>query len=115
MTTPLERAKDFLQSLKNFLLTGGDLVNQDIANQRAYICIACHNNVPGDQARPTVKRCCGGGVRVIEDAFIATAKASLLQGRATPNNSKLLSCAICGCDNKLAVWFPTVPLGMNEE
>lgn len=114
MNAALERAKSFLQSLKNYLLTGGHLVSQEEANRRAAICVACHNNVACATARPSkgVCRSCG---RFVEDVAIRLAKAALLQGRQTPQNAALKCCGICGCDNQLQIWFPTVPLGMNQD
>lgn len=115
MNTALERAKSFLQSLKNYLLTGGHLVDQNTANTRAAICAACHANVACADARPIKKSVCRSCGRFAEDTVIRLAKAALLQGRQTPYNASLKCCNICGCSNDLAIWFPTVPLGMNHE
>lgn len=113
MTAALERALAFLQSLKNYLLTGGHLVDQNTANIRASICACCHANVPGEQARPSAGFCSSCS-KVAEDVTITASKALILQGRTTTHEGQLKSCSICGCDNKLQVWFPTVPLGMHQ-
>lgn len=118
MSTPLERKQTFIQALKNYVLTGGHLVDQNTANIRAQICVQCHNNVRCEDARPAAKSSCSSCHRfigVIEDAAVRLAKAFILQGRQTPNNAELKCCNVCGCDLQLSVWFPTVPLGINEE
>ena len=115
MSTPLERALAFLQSLKNFLLTGGSLVDQNSSNIRADICAKCHANVACETARPAKKSICASCSKFVENAAVRLAKAAILQGRQTPSNHLLKCCGICGCDNQLSVWFPTVPLGVNEE
>lgn len=110
MSTFLERVKSFASSLTNYVQTGGQLVDQNTANIRAEICAACHNNKPDAEAR---KSCCGKGL--VEGAAILAIRTTIVGSRTTTSHSKLGSCGICGCVNNLQVWFPSNPLGMNEE
>lgn len=110
MSTFLERIRSFASTLTNYVNTGGKLVDQNTANIRAEICAACHNNVPDTEAR---KGCCGKGL--VEGAAILAIRTAIVGNRTTTSHSKLGSCAICGCVNNLQVWFPSNPLGMNEE
>lgn len=110
MSTFLERIRNFAESLKNYVNTGGQLVDQNTANIRAEICAACHNNVSDKEARTG---CCGKGL--IEGAAILAIRKTIVGNRVTTSHAKLGSCQICGCVNSLAVWFPSNPLGVSEE
>lgn len=101
MANFLERVKSFNHALAAYHKNGAVLVDQNTANIRANICTGCHNNVPDGEARSGCALC-GGAEKVIVDQVSKT----ILQGRVTTHNSSLKACNICGCDNKLAVWFP---------
>lgn len=110
MSTFLERVKNFASSLTNYVNTGGKLVDQNTANIRAEICASCHNNIKDTEAR---KSCCGKGL--IEGAAILAIRKGIVGDRVTTSHAKLGSCNICGCVNNLQVWFPSNPLGVNED
>ena len=101
---------EFAQLLKNWILTGGKLVDQNVANERAAICAGCHNNVGSSEVR---KACCGGGVATT--AALWTARKLIIQQKITDSDRKLLTCGLCGCDLKIKVWIPLQVLGQTKE
>ena len=110
MSTFLERIKSFAKALAEYVKSGGKLVEQNTADSRAATCIQCHNNKLDKEAR---RGCCGRGI--IESAVVISTRTAIVGSRKTPSDKQLATCAICGCDNKLSVWFPTKSLGMTEE
>ena len=110
MSTFLERIKSFAAALAEYVKSGGQLVDQNTANIRAEICVACHNNKPESETR---KGCCGKGI--IESAAIIAVRTAIVGKNSTKFDNRLATCAICGCDNKLAIWFPVKQLGVNED
>lgn len=110
MSTFLERARSFAATLVNYVSTGGRLVDQNTANIRAETCASCHANVPDKEARTG---CCGKGL--VESAAILAMRKGIVGDRVTTSHSKLGSCSVCGCVNNLQVWFPSNPLGVNDE
>ena len=98
------------ESLKNYVLTGGQLVDQNTANIRAEICAACHNNKPDSEAK---RGCCGKGL--VASAASLAIKKTIVGDRVTTSHSKLGKCDICGCPNNLTVWFPSNPIGDNDD
>lgn len=103
-TTFLENLRSFAMAGKNYVMAGGQLVNQNTANSRALICAPCHNNVPSGEARRAPGGCgkCGAAVQSGIDAV----RGIVLAGRSTPHDAKLQACRLCGCDLKLKIWFP---------
>lgn len=94
------KIKAFAVALKNYILSGGKLVDQNTANIRSSICVHCHNNV-GDQIVPGCEPCSN-----LASAGIQFIRNTVLNGRKTPLDSKLKSCALCGCDIRMKIWFP---------
>lgn len=94
------KIQSFATALKNYILSGGKLVDQNTANIRAKTCSSCHNNKdePGVVGCVPCAKLAGAGVQFI--------RASVLAGRKTPHEMKLKSCALCGCDIRLKIWFP---------
>lgn len=101
MISVFQTVQSFAQFLNNWLLKGGKLVDQATANARAEICAQCHNNRSSKEVR---KSCCGGGAAA--NTAVAVARKLIIHNKTTTSDKKLLTCAICGCDNKIKVWIP---------
>lgn len=110
MISIFQTVQSFAQFLNNWLLKGGQLVDQNTANTRAAICAACHNNLGSKEVR---KSCCGGGAAA--NAAVAVARKLIIQNKTTPSDKNLLTCKICGCDNKISVWIPNDALVIPED
>jgi len=82
----------FLKTVQNFIASGGELVEQDVADKRAKICTTCPNNVP-------IKGCmgCSG---LIPKLLKAT------KGASTKHDDQLRGCNVCGCQLKAKVHLP---------
>lgn len=109
--TPIERIKSFVQTLFNYFVDGAQLVQQEEADRRAEICVQCHANLDGGQAR--TQGCCGA--KNIEDKTIEVTRKQILKEKKTSVDDRLKSCFVCGCENKLAVWFPVKYLLKKED
>jgi len=103
-TTTIENIRSFSTTIKNFILHGGALEDQNTANIRAQVCVSCHNNVPSGEARRAPGGCGACGKMV--QAGIDAVRNIALAGRKTADNDKLQACLLCGCDLKLKVWVP---------
>lgn len=116
VSTPIQRAQNFFLTLKNFILEGGAFVDQNTANIRSQICATCHNNVPGSEARPVSGSCrgCGKLMQSIEESAIAASRRFVVGDRRTDHDELLKSCGICGCDNRVAIWFPLNAFRIDE-
>lgn len=101
MISLFKSVESFAAFLKNWILTGGKLVDQEVANARAKICASCHSNKSSNEVRKT---CCGGGQAANMAVFAA--RQLIIQGKSTPYDKDLLTCEHCGCDNKISVWIP---------
>ena len=82
----------FLRAMKNFIAGGATLVDQPEAERRALVCAQCPRNIE-------ISGCkwCSG---------LVSAATEVMGGRTTSADGRLLSCEVCGCDNKAAVHFP---------
>lgn len=94
--------QSFVQFLWNWNLKGGKLVDQNTANVRASICVACHNNKPSSEVR---KGGCGTCNKMGNKAIDAV-RDKIVKTNKTPTDPRLLACGICGCDLKISVWIP---------
>lgn len=108
ITTAFERFRTFAQAMLAFTLSGGETVDQNTANLRAETCVSCHNNVASEKAKGGCASCRS------EDIAITNLRKHIIQNKTTASDTKLKTCALCGCDLKLSVWFPLKTLGMNE-
>lgn len=70
------------------------LVDKAEAERRAAICVRCPYNV-------MVEGGCGGGCQRLTELFTPG-----MRGRETKEDSRLKSCAICSCYNRVQVHFP---------
>lgn len=99
-----------LTSFGNSLLKLGfgkdKLVSQLEADRRAAICAQCHNN----SSRTGLGMICS----TCTDTSIAAIRSMILGSMRTASDAALKACAICTCDNKLAVWFPLSALKMDD-
>lgn len=77
------------------------MLDQNTANLRASICVQCHNNKPSSEVRGGCSTCQKMGNKVINSV-----REQIIKGNSTPSDAKLLTCAICGCDNRITVWIP---------
>lgn len=85
------------------LITGEEgFVEQAEAERRAVICVRCPYNVQ-------VEGGCGGGCQKLVDMFTPG-----MRKRKTEQDSRLRSCAVCGCFNRVAVHFPLTVLQKDE-
>ena len=103
--------QSFVQFLLNWYLKGGKLVDQNTANIRAATCAGCHNNLPSSEVR---KGGCGT-CNKIGNMAINAVRAKIIGSHSTTSDAKLLSCRICGCDNRISVWIPNDILLSPEE
>lgn len=93
--------QSFVQFLWSWKLSDGKLVDQNTANLRAEICANCHNCKPSSETRAGCSSCNKMG-RTILDKI----RSSIIGGLKTTSDSKLQTCAICGCCLKISVWIP---------
>lgn len=103
-TTVGQNVRSFATTVKNYLLSGGVLVDQNTANIRSECCAGCHNNVPSAEARRAPGGCskCAKMVQTGIDVIRNIA----LAGRKTSGDEKLMACRLCGCDLRIKVWVP---------
>ena len=93
--------KAFTQFLWNWKLGGSQLVDQNTANLRAAICAGCHNNKKGGDIKGGCSVCNKMGNKALDQI-----RDTIISGNRTTSDSRLLTCSICGCDNKISVWIP---------
>lgn len=105
-----QTVQSFAQFLWNWLLSGGRLVNQNTANLRADICVKCHNNKPSSEVRKGCSVCNKMG-----NAALNKVRSTIIKNNSTPLDDRLLTCGICGCDNRISVWIPNVALVQMED
>lgn len=105
-----QTVQSFAQFLWNWLLSGGKLVDQNTANLRAEICVACHNNKPSSEVRKGCSACNKMGNMALNKI-----RGTIIKNNSTPLDARLLTCGICGCDNRISVWIPNVALIKVEE
>lgn len=98
--------QSFSQFLLNFVLGGGQLVDQNTANIRAEICMGCHNNLPTSEIKKSGCATC----RKIGNLAINSLRSTIIKSNKTPLDGRLLACGICGCDLKISVWIPNETL-----
>lgn len=98
--------QSFSQFLWNWVLSGGNLVDQNTANIRAGICASCHNNLPSSEVRKGGCSTCNK----MGNYTLEKVRDTIIKGHRTTNDSKLLTCGLCGCDNRISVWIPNVVL-----
>lgn len=100
--TFFKTVQSFVQFLLNWYLTGGKLVEQNVANIRAAICATCHNNLPTKE----IKKGGCSGCNKMGGIVLNSIRGKIIGKNATTSDAKLLSCGICGCDNRISVWIP---------
>ncbi len=109
MVTIWKGIENFTNFLWSWLNSGGELVDQSVANSRAATCVPCHNNVNVDQAVKV--GCCGRGANAAMNEF----RKRIIQTRTTPSDTHLKACDLCGCDLKTKVWVPIDVVGITKE
>lgn len=82
----------FMRVVTNFVSQGGKLVDSELANQRADICVDCPFNVP-------IRGCMGC-------SGIIPRLMKLVGGRTTPYDNMLRGCGVCGCQLRAKVHIP---------
>lgn len=97
--------KSFTQFLWNWKLSGSPLVDQNTANLRAEICVACHNNKSSKDVRGGCGVCNKMGNKVLNKM-----REEIISNNHTTSDAKLLTCGICGCDSRISVWIPNYVL-----
>lgn len=103
--------QSFGQFLKNRVLNNRPLVSQDVANARAATCVTCHNNKHSKETSGGCSSC----KKFSTYAILGPLRTQLIQNRKTPYDGSLRTCAICGCENQLQVWFAPEDLGITPE
>jgi len=83
---------NFLKFAANWLSSGAQLVEPEIAEKRAEICRGCPLNQPIEGCSPCVQ--------------MAERVSRLVGARATKHDARLHGCSICGCQIRAMVWFP---------
>jgi hypothetical protein len=103
-TITLSDVVRFTRTMFKNAVGGFKRVDQDEAERRADICVRCPMNfsIGGCGA------CSGSGAA-------AAAIGSLIGDRKTSVDENLQSCKICGCFNKVQVWFPMEDLQAGME
>lgn len=92
--------KSFAATLSRWIMSGGKLVDQNTANIRTSTCAGCHNNVSDELSKACVP--CGA----IKEKSVEFIRAGVLHGRRAVGDVALKTCALCGCDLKMKIWFP---------
>lgn len=90
----------FVQFLWAWRIGGGELVDQNTANQRAAICAQCHNNRSSSGGR--VCGVCNKMAHGVLDGI----RSGIIKNAKTTSDDKLQTCLVCGCDLKISVWIP---------
>lgn len=99
--TTFKTVQSYIQFLWNWNLSDGKLLDQNTANQRAAICVQCHNNKNSSEVRRGCSSCNKMG-----NAVSNALNAKIIKGNSTPYDNQLLTCGLCGCPNKISVWIP---------
>jgi hypothetical protein len=81
--------------LTQWLGSGGTPCDQETAQARANICIACPKNEVGFRL-----------TEAVADAIKKNLEMKSEFGLRVDGEKSLHSCGICGCSNKLQVWCP---------
>lgn len=96
---PRERTWSDYQQFANVaarhIESGGEMVPQEEAERRAAICVGCPKNVP-----------ISGMCASCKVAEVGSWIYRIIRGAHTSQDHSLMSCGICGCDTRLAVWSP---------
>lgn len=90
-----DQGSRFFRTIKQMVTRGESLVPQEEAERRAAICAGCPLNDDGLQNCST----CGA------KGFIAEMTGYTI-GKSTSQDAALKTCGVCGCVNRLKVWFP---------
>lgn len=112
-----QSVNDFVSTMIKFISSGGNLVSQNEANRRATICISCHNNVASSEMQQLESGCktCKKATYLAKVASIKVIKQTVIQNRETSFDERLKSCALCGCDLSVKVWFPPESLIIKDD
>lgn len=97
-------AKDFVLSMEKLALGEDKLVDHGMADHRAAVCAGCEKN---QDAGPLSN--CSSCMRLVESV-----SHSLLKGKSTQHDKFLKNCSVCGCYNRLQIWFPLSALGIDD-
>lgn len=100
----IKRAAQGTGVVLDWLTSGGAPVAQDLANQRAAVCVACPKNVEG--AWYTV-----APAQLIKATLEARKDLKL----ETPSDAALKSCDVCKCLMRLKVWVPLEHITKNTK
>lgn len=94
---------DFLRGMKTLgkFVVQGEVVSQDVAEQRALICSRCVLNM----SVPGCVSCTG----------MANAVVAIKGARETKYDSLLKSCGICHCSNAAQIWLPIESLAQSTD
>lgn len=104
------KVDSFVQFLWNWKATDNRMVDVNTANIRAEICASCHNNVASNEVKGGCGVCNKMGGLVLNSI-----RDKIISGNRTTSDAKLLTCGICGCDNRISVWIPNSVLLANED
>lgn len=88
----LEVLRRFLGTMWAWLKGGGGLVEQEVAESRAAICVTCPKNI-------VVQGCWGC-------AGLTGLVAELKGDKSTKYDDQLQNCSICCCVNRVKIWMP---------
>jgi hypothetical protein len=98
----LEKASAYangVRILKDWVGSGGSVVDQPLAQQRADTCIKCPRNVMGWKAPEKVAEAIRQQLSLKNDMALVVKGEPALQ-----------TCEVCLCCNRLKIWCPIVPL-----
>lgn len=84
----------FIKVMGRWLVDGGKLEDQEVAESRASICSQCRFNLPSSQGCGSCMSNLLGGIEKLKGS------------RKTEKDDSLGACKICSCELKTAVWFP---------
>lgn len=107
----LPMAKKFLAVVNRLAKKGVALVSDEMADDRASICVNCPFNVPAHQARGGCQSCGKNIFNQLAEGSIEVFRKTILGTKKTTYNERLQTCQKCGCDLKLKVWIPKDVLG----
>lgn len=90
----LAKVKSWVIAIANRALAGAPMVDKSEAERRAAICVSCPYNIVPESG-------CGSCQQKLVEMLTPGIRA-----RSTSQDERLKSCAVCGCWNRVAVWFP---------
>src|SRR6185295_6817084 len=107
LMTLIDKAKNFatgVRTLTEWLGSGGQTVDQNLAQTRADVCLRCPNNGPSHD--------------IVEATALAIKQQVELKNKLqlrVRGEKSLGSCSVCGCVMRLKIWLPIEKVKPDDE